>query len=237
MLNLTRHDAVSVLELNRPEKRNALDLALARELSASATAEVAAGARVLVLTGAGSAFCSGADLDGVYGEEFLDALYRLLHGLAALPVPIVAAVNGPAIGAGTQLVLASDLVLAERGASFGIPTGRNGLGVDAWTIRTLSATVGLGRAKRLLIGAEVIDADTALDYGLVQRIGGLDAALAWADEVATLAPLSLAHNKAVLNGADDEEAARSFAAIWSSDDAEEYARSRRERRAPVFRGR
>jgi enoyl-CoA hydratase len=237
MLSTTRIGTVSVLELQREQRRNALDLELCRALHTSAAAEVEAGARVLVITGAGTSFCSGADLDGVYGQEFLEALYGMLHGLAALPVPIVAAVNGPAIGAGTQLALACDLRVADAGARFGVPTARNGMAVDAWTMRTLAGVAGGGLARRLMLAAEIVDRDEALRSGLVDRAGTLDDALAWAQEIATLAPLTLAHNKAVLNGADDDAVARGFAACWASADVQEAAAARRDKRAPVFSGR
>lgn len=236
MLATTRDGSVSLLTLQRPERRNALNLELCRAIWASAQEEVAAGARVLVLTGEGSAFCSGADLGGVYGDEFLDALYGMLHGLSRLPVPIVAAVNGPAIGAGTQLALASDLRVADERAKFGVPTPRNGMAVDAWTIRTLQTVAGGGLARRLLVAAETVDCDVALAQGLADRAGTLDDALAWAQEIATLAPLSLAHNKLTLNGADDAAVETSFAACWASEDVREAAVARAEKRAPVFRG-
>ena len=162
MLETRRDGRVSVLELNRPDRRNALDLAQCRAIAAAAADEVGAGARVLVVTGRGSAFCSGADLGGVYGQEFLEALYGMLHGLTRLPVPVVAAVNGPAIGAGTQLALACDLRVADEPAQFAVPTPRNGMAVDAWTIRALAAIAGGGMARRLMIAAETIDRDQAL---------------------------------------------------------------------------
>ena len=237
----TRRDGdVAVLELRRPERRNALDLELCRAITATADAEVAAGARVLVVTGAGSSFCSGADLTGVYGEEFLQALYGMLHGpdgLTSLPVPVVAAVNGPAIGAGTQLALACDLRVADESARFAVPTARNAMAVDAWTIRTLADVAGGGVARRLMLAAETLDRDAALACGLVDRAGTLDDALAWAHEIAALAPLSLAHNKRVLTGADDAAVASSFAACWASNDVREAATARAERRPPVFTGR
>lgn len=237
MLSTTRNGPVSLLELQREERRNALDLDLCRAIHAAAAAEVEAGARVLVITGAGSSFCSGADLNGVYGQEFLEALYGMLHGLTKLPVPIIAAVNGPAIGAGTQLALACDLRVGDETARFGVPTARNGMAVDAWTMRTLAEVAGGGVARRLMIAAELIDRDAALHAGLVDRVGTLEDALAWADEIAALAPLTLAHNKAVLNGADDEEIERSFAACWASEDVREAAVARQEKRRPVFTGR
>ncbi len=241
MLETRRDGPVSVLELNRPDRRNALDLDQCRALAATSAAEVEAGARVLVVTGRGTAFCSGADLGGVYGQEFLDALYGMLHGLTRLPVPVIAAVNGPAIGAGTQLALASDLRVADESARFGVPTARNGMAVDAWTMRALAHVAGGGVARRLMIAAETIDRDAALHCGLADRAGDLDAAIAWAHEIAALAPLPLAHNKRVLSAmvdtAHDAEIDASFAACWASDDVREAAAARAEKRPAVFTGR
>ena len=237
MLSTSRDGAVSLLTLERPARRNALNIELCQAIDAAAAAEVVAGARVLVVTGAGTSFCSGADLTGVYGEEFLDALYAMLHGLTRLPVPLVAAVNGPAIGAGTQLALACDLRVGDVSAKFGVPTARNGMAVDTWTIRTLAAIAGGGVARRLMLAAETVDLDVALGCGLVDRPGSLDEALTWAAEIATLAPLTLAHNKLVLNGGDDEAVARTFAACWASEDVREAATARTEKRAPLFTGR
>ncbi|MGA8255051.1 MAG: enoyl-CoA hydratase [Nocardioides sp.] len=237
MLATTRHGAVSVLELQRSERRNALNLELCRAIDDAAHAEVHAGARVLVVTGEGSAFCAGADLNGVYGNEFLEALYGMLHGLTKLPVPLVAAVNGPAIGAGTQLALACDLRVADTSAQFAVPTARNGMAVDAWTIRTLATIAGGGPARRLMLSAETFDQTGALACGLADRPGTLDDAMRWAEEIATLAPLTLAHNKLVLNDGTKAEIDASFAACWASADVREAAAARAEKRTPVFTGR
>lgn len=241
MLGTTRDGSVSLIELRRPERRNALDLAQCRALHETAAAEVEAGARVIVVTGEGSSFCSGADLTGVYGEEFLHALYGMLHSFTRLPVPLIAAVNGPAIGAGTQLALACDLRVADASARFAVPTARNGMAVDAWTMRALAAVAGGGMARRLMLAAETIDREEALRCGLADRAGDLDTALAWAREIATLAPLTLAHNKLVLNRLVETEQEpameATFAACWASDDVREAALARDEKRPPVFRGR
>lgn len=244
MLGVRRDGDVVVLELQREERRNALNLDLCRAIDEAARDAVgdgpaAGGARAIVITGQGTAFCSGADLGGVYGDEFLEALYGMLHGLALLPVPIVAAVNGPAIGAGTQLAIACDLRVGDDTARFGVPTARNGMAVDAWTIRTLAALSGTGPARRMMLAGELIDRDEALSHGLVDRAGTLDDALAWAHEIATLAPLTLAHNKLVLNGTHHDDAAieQSFRDVWASDDVREAAQARAEKRTPVFRGR
>jgi enoyl-CoA hydratase len=238
MIATTRDADVVILELQRPERRNALDLALCREIHAAVDEAVDGGARAIVVTGQGTSFCSGADLGGVYGPEFLDALYGMLHHLTEVPVPLVAAVNGPAIGAGTQLAMACDLRVADESARFAVPTVRNGLAVDAWTIRTLAALAGTGPARRLMLAAESLDRDQALGFGLADRAGTLADAVAWAHEIAAFAPLTLAYNKAVLNGtADDATIAASFDAVWASEDVQEAAAARAEKRTPVFRGR
>lgn len=236
MLATTTDGDVAVLELQRESRRNALDLAQCRRLHEAVDNVVEAGARAIVITGKGTAFCSGADLGGVYGDDFLGALYGMLHHLTQLPVPVIAAVNGPAIGAGTQLAIACDLRVVDSTATFAVPTVKNGMAVDAWTIRTLAQLAGHGPARRLMLAAELLDSGQALDCGLADRAGTVADAIAWAHRIAALAPLALAHNKSVLNGADDESAALSFAACWASDDVREAAAARTEKRAPVFVG-
>jgi enoyl-CoA hydratase len=236
VLGVTRDRDVVVLELQREERRNALNLELCQEIHAAVDAAVDGGARSIVVTGQGSVFCSGADLGGVYGPEFLEALYGMLHHLTRVPVPILAAVNGPAIGAGTQLAMACDLRVAAESARFAVPTAKNGMAVDAWTVRTLAQLAGTGPARRLMLAAESLDRDEALACGLADRAGTLDAAISWAHEIATLAPLSLAHNKLLLNGATDAEADESFRAVWASEDVREAALARDEKRAPDFKG-
>lgn len=238
MLGVTREDAVVVLELQREERRNALNLELCQEIHAAVDGAIDGGARSIVVTGQGTVFCSGADLGGVYGPEFLEALYGMLHHLTRVPVPIIAAVNGPAIGAGTQLAMACDLRVADETARFAVPTAKNGMAVDAWTIRTLTQLAGMGPARRLMLAAETLDRDEALACGLADRAGTVDEAIAWAHEIATLAPLSLAHNKLVLNGSRDDDAAieASFRAVWASEDVREAATAREEKRPPVFKG-
>ena len=236
VLAVRRDGNVALLTLTREDRRNALNLELCRAIHQAAQAAVDEGARVIVITGRGSAFCSGADLGGVYGPEFLEALYGMLDGLTRLPVPVIAAVNGPAIGAGTQLAIACDLRVADEMAGFAVPTARNGMAVDGWTIRTLAQLAGTGRARRLMLAAETLGHDEALAAGLVDREGSLDDALDWAHEIAELAPLALAHNKLVLNGGDDEAVNASFEAVWASDDVREAAAARSAKRAPNFTG-
>ena len=241
MIDVTRDGVVTTVELCRPERRNALDLDTCHEVREAVETAAADGSRAVVVTGRGTSFCAGADLTGVYGSEFVDALYAMLRTVTRVEIPVVAAVNGPAIGAGTQLALACDLRVAAPTAVFGVPTARNGMAVDAWTIRTLAAVAGAGTAKALMLGADLLDAETAYARGLVDRLGDTDAAAAWAHEIATFAPLTLAYNKLVLNGdpTDPETAeriARGWEACWGSEDVQEAALARTEKRAPVFRG-
>lgn len=242
MLELTHRDRVAVLTLARPEKRNALDIELCHRLRAAVGEAVAGGARALVLTGAGSSFCSGADLGAVYSAEFRDALYAMLHTVTDAPVPVVAAVNGPAIGAGTQLAIAADLRVAAPGAVFGVPTARLGLAVDPWTIRRLALLAGNGAARAMLLGCAQLDAAEARAAGLVDRLGAVADALAWAAEMAELAPLTVAYSKRVLNDLfeprlEEKELDEAFEACWASADFAEGRRARAEKRPPAFEGR
>jgi len=229
-----RDGDVAVIEIDRHERRNALDTAHCHALRDAVQAE---GARVIVITGAGSSFCSGADLGAVYDAAFRDALYAMLTAVTEAPVPVLAAVNGPAIGAGAQLALACDLRIAAREATFAIPTARLGIAVNPWTIRRLALLSGTGTAQAMLIGGEALDAARALQCGLASRLGDRGAALAWARELAELAPLSLAYAKKALNHEDAVDLSKDFEACWASDDAAEGRRARAEKRPPRFRGR
>lgn len=241
MIESTTTDDVTVVTINRPDKRNALNIAVCQGIQAAVTDAVAAGARALVLTGAGSSFCSGADFGEVYTDDFRDSLYGMLRSVVEAPVPVVAAVNGPAIGGGTQLAIAADLRVAAPAAVFAIPTAKLGLAVDPWTIRRLARLAGEGRARALLLACDDLDADGALTCGLADRAGDLDTALALAQRIAGLAPLTLAYNKRVLNSGaepevDEADLLAAFERCWSSADLVEGRLARDEKRNPAFRG-
>jgi enoyl-CoA hydratase len=243
MIELSRRDRVAVLTLDRPEKHNALTVDLCHRIRAAL--DEAADARVVVITGRGRSFCSGADLDEVYTADFRDALYAMLHAVADLPKPVIAAVNGAAIGAGTQLAIAADFRVVAPAARFGVPTAKIGLAVDPWTIRRLALIAGNATARRLLLACDQLDADAAVACGLADRAGDPAEALAWAEGMTGLAPLTQAYSKRVLNAvfepgfeaplSADLDAA--FEGCWTSADLAEGRRSRAEKRAPVFRGR
>lgn len=191
MINVSATEGVGLVELARPERRNALDIEHCRGLVDAVGDLLAGGARAIVVTGAGTSFCSGADFGEIYTTGFRDALHAALHAVTSAPVPVVAAVNGPAIGAGTQLAIACDLRVAAPGAVFGVPTARIGLAVDPWTVQRLAQVAGGGTARMLLLACEQLDAGTAHACGLVDKLGSRADALALAAEIATFAPLTL----------------------------------------------
>jgi enoyl-CoA hydratase len=242
MIHLEDRGSVALLTIDRAERRNALDHdALAQLLEVHART---GSARVVVLTGAGGHFCAGADLTGVEDQGFTDLLRQVLAALRDDPRPLVAAVDGAALGAGTQLAVACDLRVATPGARFGIPAARLGLMVDHWTIQRLSLLAGAGPARAMLLGAETYSGEDAERLGFVQRLGDLEAALGWADEIAALAPLTLAGSKLALNRlempvgrGDDPDVHEAWARAWGSEDLQEGLAAFRERRRPVFHGR
>ena len=241
MINVSAADAVGLVELDRPERRNALDVATCRALVDAVRALLADDTRAIVVTGSGTSFCSGADFGEVYTDGFRDALYAALHAITDAPVPVVAAVNGPAIGAGTQLAVACDLRVAAPGAVFAVPTARIGLAVDPWTVHRIAQLAGGATARALLLACDQVDADLARTRGLVDRLGDRDDALALAGEMARLAPLTLRYNKLALDrtdlGPEDPLLVDAFERCWRSADLAEGRRARAEKRPPVFTGR
>ena len=233
---------MAILRIGRHEQRNALDTEHCELLHDALGEAQAAGARAVVVTGEGSSFCAGADFGEVYGDGFRKALYAMLQRFVTSPLPIIAAVNGPAIGAGTQLALAADLRMVGESATFAIPTAMLGLAVDPWTLRRLAHLAGGGMARRIVLACEPLSADEALTCGLADAAGDLDAALERAARIANLAPLTLAYSKQVLNQVHEPESHSPvldslFEDVWRSADVAEGQAARRERRAPRFEGR
>ena len=192
---------VALLTLNRPEKLNAMDVALVQELH-EALEEVGAdrACRAIVLTGAGRGFCAGLDLAGygtapdgdgrgAVGAGFATQQHiaSLVPRLRALHQPVIAAVNGPAAGGGLALALASDIRIAARSARFNVAFVRIGLsGCDIGTSWLLPRLIGASRAWELMLTGRVIDSQEADQIGLVARVVDDDALLDAALETAAL---------------------------------------------------
>lgn len=238
-VRVEREGRVEIVTLDRPERRNAVDhatiLALL-DVQERLAREARSGVRCVVLTGAPPAFSAGADLHGVEAGRFADDLGRVLANFTRLPIPVVAAIDGPALGAGTQLVVACDLRIATPDSVLGIPAARLGLAVDSWTVRRVATEFTPAVARAMLVGAETYTAERLHHLGGVHRLGDFEAALDWAGRLASLAPITMHAHKLGLEGDDAGfDAARTSA--WSSADATEGRRAFLEKRRPDFRGR
>ena len=232
-----RRGDVAVLTIDRQARRNAVDHEALVSLTAGITAAIDSGARALVLTGAGGHFCAGADLTGLEDAGFASVLRGVLDLLSSVPIATIAAVDGAALGAGTQLASFCDLRVATERAVFGIPAAKLGLMVDAATVARVVALAGAGPARDMLLAASTIDGRRAFELGMVQRTGELDDALAWAAEIAALAPLTIAGHKLTLErGGDDPAVAEAFTRAWSSADVREGRAAFHDRRKPDFTG-
>lgn len=241
------------LTLDRPEVLNALSAAMADRVAELVEAAVARDdVRVVVLTGSGAAFSTGADISGADAHEHfdvsaLDRANRIIRAIVRLDKPVVAAVNGVAAGVGCSAALACDVVVATESASFLLAFARIGLMPDGGSSATVAASIGRARAMRMGLLAEPLTAREAYDAGLVTHV------VADADFEATVErivgrlaagpPLALAATKRAVNAAtlphlDDalERERTGQALLLRTDDVAEGMRAFTERRRPAFRG-
>lgn len=246
-------DGVLRLRFDRPEVLNAMSaemsLALAERLEEAATRD---DVRVVVLTGAGDAFSTGADIGGQDAHErfdvrAVDAANRIIRAVTGCPKPVLAAVNGVAAGVACGVALAADVVVTHEQASFLLPFTRIGFLPDGGTSATVAASVGRARAMRMGLLAEPLSAQEAYDAGLVTHLAtaaeydGLVATLV--RRLAAGPPLALtatkrAINAATLPGFDDalERERTGQSVLMRTADVAEGMRAFSERRKPVFRG-
>ena len=195
--------------IDRPERRNALNAELCHELREHL--EQARELRAVVITGEGVAFCAGADiirraedtggLEHGGGDTFRPAFERVLDAIVEFPAPVIAAVNGAALGAGMQLAVACDLRVVSPTAKIGIPAAKLGVLLSAPNIVRLATLMGQGAARDILLTGRTITIDEAREGGFAQRTSddARAAALEIASEIAALAPLSVQGHKHTLN--------------------------------------
>ena len=253
-LRVERNGAATTVVLDRPERRNALSLELMQELTAvlrelGGDGEV----RAIVLAGAGPAFSAGHDLSEMVGREaaFYDRLFQvcveLMETIQRVPQPVIARVHGMATAAGCQLVAACDLAVAAESARFATPGVRIGLFCSTPMV-PLSRAIGRKRALEMLLTGEPIDAATARDYGLVNRVvpdAELDDAVAaLVERIAASSPLTLRIGKEAfyrqveLAEGDAYELTREvMARNAEAADAQEGMGAFLEKRAPHWTGR
>ena len=246
-------DGVALIRLNRPEVLNALSLGLRRELAEAVTRlDEDSSVRAIVITGSERAFSAGADVPelltrGVHDRAFRDSKVAWL-ALEACRKPVIAAVNGFALGGGCELVLHCDIVIVGEGARLGIPEVRVGIMPGAGGTQRLLRAVGKYKAMRYALTADHITGAEAATMGLASECVGdedvLPHALKIASRIATLAPLAVEGIKNVISLGEDAslDAAlalenRTFQLLFASEDRTEGISAFIEKRKPSFKGR
>lgn len=253
------HGNVAVITLNRPDRMNTLggsmkpDLARAFFEYARADDQV----RAVLITGSGErAFCAGADIKERAGQVTIGtdyfvaqkATHDLFRNIEEFEKPVLAAINGVALGGGLEIALCADIRLAADGARFGLPEIKLGVIPAAGGTQRLPRLIGESRAKELILSADIVDAETALRFGIVSRVLPqaelMPAALALAQRIAEHPPLAVRFAKRAINrgmqtdldsGLEYERYAAAM--IIDSEDRKEGMRAFVEKRKPVFTGR
>ena len=247
-------DFVTTITLNRPERLNALNLQLANELfDALAEHDQDDDTRVFIITGAGRGFSSGADLRGGSSSEpkasnapgLAERMFLCFHDVEK---PIIAAINGWAVGGGCTLTLLCDLRIASEEARFLLPFTRLGIHAELGSTYTLPRLIGQGKASEMVLLSKTVEAQEALEIGLVNQVVPADqlAQVAWemATTITNFSPMSVRLNKRGLKQglqSDIETQLRyetlALSALGKAEDTREARAAAREGRDPVFKGR
>jgi enoyl-CoA hydratase/carnithine racemase len=251
-LLVERDGPVVTVVLNRPERKNAISTDMWRELLETfEDIERRPADRVMVVTGAGGAFCSGADLGSFSPKEgplnWMRGVGAVAAALHRLTKPSIAKVSGVAAGAGCNLALGCDLIVASDDARFSEIFARRGLSIDFGGSWLLPRLVGMHKAKELALLADIISAEEAAKIGIVNRVvpaGDLDAFVAdWAQRLAAGPPIALSLTKTMLNNSFSvsfaqavEDEARAQAVNLGTADVAEAMEAFTQRREPRFQG-
>ncbi|GAX90082.1 enoyl-CoA hydratase [Effusibacillus lacus] len=250
-----REDGIAVVTLNRPEAANALSLQMLYELhEAIYEIKFDRSVRCVIVTGAGEkAFCAGADLkerasmDMTQVRKTVSLIRGNINDLEALPQPVIAAVNGVAFGGGTELALACDIRVASDTAKFGLTETSLGIIPGAGGTQRLPRLIGKGRAKELIFTARRIEANEALEIGLVEYVTGpeylMDKALEIAGQIVRNAPIAVAQAKFAIDKGYDVDLQTGLAIEQNAYEVTIPTKDRlegllafKEKRAPEYKG-
>lgn len=254
-LIVTREGGVTLLQLNRPQKKNAFNARLRQEME-EALKEISADPqqRVVIVTGGEEFFCAGADIGEILEANTAEATYRharefqlLFDRIEALPQPVVAAVAGYALGGGCELALACDFRIASEGTKFGLPEIKIGAFPGGGGTQRLPRLVGAAKAKEMILTGDTIGAEEAFSFGLVMKVVPKDKLLqeakGFAAKLAALPRLALEASKMLINRGMEvdlasalEMEARCFGNLATSHDLREGTTAFLEKRKPNFTG-
>lgn len=254
-IEITRDGQVAIVTLNRAPQRNAVTLAMWKELAAIfAGFNADAATRGVILIGAGGNFSVGADVsefgtvrsDAAQSKAYEVAVDAASEAIAAAKMPVIAVLEGYCLGGGCHLAMACDFRFAHRDAAIGIPAAKLSIVYGVRSTQRLMTLVGLTNAKRVLYSADSYTAAEAAQMGLVDEVSAdpMADALQYAKRIAALAPLSIEGAKRILTGVSMGEGMLSVAEadafidqVSDSDDYKEGRRAFAEKRSPEFRGR
>jgi enoyl-CoA hydratase len=254
LILLERREAIAIIRLNRPEKRNALSRAMLEELRITFEQfENEQNLTTVILTGSGDAFCAGtdiaelADLDQAEARATSERGQYVCNQIEKCSVPVIGAINGIAAGGGCELALACHLRVVSPEARFTLPEARLGVIPAYGGTHRLPREIGYSRALEVMLTGGAITAKSALEFGLVNRIADTDVLVAaeqLARDMSKLAPLAIRGClKAVMRGLELPLAeglaleSEIFASLFDTQDVREGTRAFLEKRTPVFKGR
>ncbi len=247
-------DTIAVLTFNRPEVLNAMNTETVKELGEAVTElEQNPAVNVIILTGAGRAFIAGADIAELstkspeQARSYSELGHRVMHTIQNLKKPVIAAVNGYALGGGTEIVLCCDICIASDQARFGLPETLLGV-IPGWgATQRAPRRMGTAVTKELIFTGEIIDAHKACAIGLINRVvphdDFMDAVFEMAKKIAEQGPLALSLAKKVINAGMEkslQEGCRleieAFCRLFTTDDQKEGMKAFLDKRKPLFTG-